>query len=223
MKNYLRMFARSGSNIDPNISKKVYANQPCFVTWNTDQPDAAGRVPCNGWSLVIFPVEMDPPDGKPVEFNCSWVPSSLIDIVVGSSPNMPSTATDQMYARGYFSNWHNLPVPEWPGNAAIGANVWSSDPSQDFPPFLPHHTRDAPFDYMLPDDYTERFTEHCVRFDFYKKQRALWADKQLYVQVLAPTDYTCSAFRCVITDSFFEEHVPRTVVVHRLDLTGLPP
>ena len=41
-----------------------------------------------------------------------------------------------------------------------------------------------------------------------KKHRALWADKQLYVQVLAPIDYTCSAFRCVITASLFEDHIP---------------
>ena len=64
MKIYLSMFARSGSNVDPNISKKVYANQPCFVTWTTDQLDTTGRVPCYGWSLVIFPVEMESPNGN---------------------------------------------------------------------------------------------------------------------------------------------------------------
>ena len=64
---YFRMFARQGSNLHSNVSMKVYANQPCFVTWTTDL-DGYGR------GLVIFPIEMSVPDGKPCEFRCSWVP-----------------------------------------------------------------------------------------------------------------------------------------------------
>ena len=63
-------------------------------------------------SLVIFLIEMEAPDGKPAEFDCGWVPSSLIDIVVRPSPEAPSTAIDQMYARGYYPNWHALPIPD---------------------------------------------------------------------------------------------------------------
>ena len=74
------MFARQGSNLDSNVSMKVYANQQCFVTWTTDLDGY-------GWSLVIFPIEMSVPDGKPAEFRCSWVPSSLIDIVVRAPPD----------------------------------------------------------------------------------------------------------------------------------------
>ena len=84
---YFRMFARSGSSMDPNISKNVFANQPCFVTWTTDQPIADGGIPCYGWSLVIFPVEPDVPDGYPAEFDCGWAPSYLVDIVARPSPN----------------------------------------------------------------------------------------------------------------------------------------
>ena len=70
---YFKMFARQGSQLDSNLSMKVFANQPAFVTWQTDMNS-------QGWSLVIFPVEMSVPDGKPAEFACSWVPRSLIDI-----------------------------------------------------------------------------------------------------------------------------------------------
>ena len=176
-----------------------------------------------GWSLVIFPVEMELPDGKPAEFDCSWVPSSRIDIVVRSSPEKLSSALDKMYARGYYPNWHNLKVPVWPGTSEVGAGIWSSDPSQDFPPYLPHHTYDGPYDFTVPKDYTEHFTEHCLRFNIYKQQRALMCDRQLYVRVVAPTDYTCAASKCVITDHLIEDHIPRTVVVHRHYLLGLPP
>ena len=88
---YFRMFARQGSNLDSNVSMKVYANQQCFVTWTTDLDGHA-------WSLVIFPIEMSVPDGKPIEFRCSWVPSSLIDIVVRTTPVQPSSARDKLYA-----------------------------------------------------------------------------------------------------------------------------
>ena len=127
-----------------------------------------------------------------------------------------------MYARGYYVDWHTLPVVEWPTNEQHPAGTWSSDPSQDMPPFLPHHTRDAPFDFMVTKDYTEHLTQWNVRFNYFKRQRALWKDKQLYVRVVAPTDYTCSSFSCVITDHLFEDHIPRTVIISRHYLTALP-
>jgi hypothetical protein len=118
---------------------------------------------------------------------------------------------------------HNLQVPVWPGTSDVGVGIWSSDPSHDFPPYLPHHTYDRPYDFTVPKDYTEHFTEHCLRFNIYKQQRALWSDSQLYVRVVAPTDYTCAAFKCVINDNLLEDHTPRTVVVHRHYLLCLPP
>ena len=33
----------------------------------------------------------------------------------------------------------------------------------------------------------------------------------------------CAAFKCVITDHLIEDHIPRTVFVHRHSLLGLPP
>ena len=128
-----------------------------------------------------------------------------------------------MYARGYYPNWHNLKVPVWPGTSDVGVCIWSSDPSQDFPPHLPHHTYDGPSDFTVPKDYAEHFTEHYLRYNIYKPQRARWSDRQLYVRVVAPTDYTCAAFQCVITDHLIEDHIPRTVFVHRHYLLGLPP
>ena len=93
-------------------------------------------------SLVIFQVEMELPDGKPAQFDCSWVPSSLIDIVARTNPDEPSSARDRMYAQGYFSGWHNLEVPAYPSNLESGAGFWSSDPLQDFQLFLLHFSYD---------------------------------------------------------------------------------
>ena len=80
-------------------------------------------------SLGPLTARMELPDGKSAEFDCSWVPSSLIDIVVRSNPDEPSSALDKMYARGYYPGWHSLDVPAWPGTSEIGAGIWSSDPS----------------------------------------------------------------------------------------------
>ena len=66
---------------------------------------------------------------------------------------------------------------------------------------------------MVPKDYTEHLTEWNVRLNFFKQQRALWTDKQLYVQVVAPTDSTCVYFRCVIIHNLFDDQITRAVVV----------
>ena len=87
--------------------------------------------------------------------------------------------------------------------------------------FLLHFSYDGPFDFIVPKDYKEHLTGFNLLFNIYKQQRALWPDKQLYVRVVAPTDYTCAAFECVITDHLLENHIPRTVVVHRHYLVGL--
>ena len=194
---------------------KVYANQPCFVTWTTDSDG-------NGWSLVIFPIEMSAPDGKPAEFRCSWVPTSLIDIVVRTSPDQPSSARDKVYAEGYYPNWHTLEVPDYPEDTRPNLCNYSHDPNQDFAFFLLHPDYDAPFDFIVPSDYIEHLTPTNIRFDIWVQQRAVWVDKQFYVQVKKPTDYICSSFECVLNDHLLERHIPRTVIVHRHYLKGLP-
>ena len=95
------------------------------MTWTTDQLVAGGGIPCYGWGLVIFLVEPDIPDGYPAEFDCGWAPSSLIDIVARPSPNVLETAQDLMYARGYYVDWHTLPVVEWPTDVQHPAGTWS--------------------------------------------------------------------------------------------------
>ena len=112
------MFARQGLNLDSNVSMKVYANQPCFVAWIIDSDG-------NGRNLVIFPIELSAPDGKPVEFRCSWVPTSLIYIVVRSSPDQPSSARGRMYAEGYYPNWHTLEVSAYPEDTLANFGSYS--------------------------------------------------------------------------------------------------
>ena len=212
---YFKMFARQGSQFDSNLSMKVFVNQPAFVTWQTD-------VDGQGWSLVIFHLETSVPDCKPVEFACSWLPSSLIDICFRTSPKQPSSARGKQYAQGYFPNWHSLDVPSYPNDLRHGVGLYSHQQDQDYHPFLPHISYSAPFDFKVPNDYVEHLTPQNCRFDIWSNQRAVWLDKQLYEQVLRPVDFTCTAFECVLNGNLLEYHIPRFVIVHRNYLKGLP-
>ena len=104
---YFKVFSREGIRLDTNICLKVFANQPAYVTCTTDDDGY-------GWSLCIFPSEMIVPDDKPAEFVCAWVPSSLIDICTRTEPTASISDRDCIYAQGYYSDWHKLPVTPYP-------------------------------------------------------------------------------------------------------------
>ena len=40
-------------------------------------------------------------------------------------------------------------------------------------------------------------------------------NKGLFVQVVNPADWTCSAFRCVFNDRLVEQNIARIVIIHR--------
>ena len=42
------------------------------------------------------------------------------------------------------------------------------------------------------------------------------------MQVLEPVHWTCTAFECILNDRILEDHIPRTAIVHRNYLQGLP-
>ena len=118
------MLQRGSGRLDINISLKVFANQPAYVTWTADMKGY-------GWSLCIFPIEMSVPDDKPADFICAWAPSSLIDICICTSPTLHMSDRDKIYAQGYYSGWHSLPITPYPDDLRRGVKLWSDDPSRD--------------------------------------------------------------------------------------------
>ena len=109
----------------------------------------------------------------------------------------------------------------YPEDLRHGEGLYSADRNQDYVHFLPHYSHSAPFGFKVPCDCSEHLTPYNCRFDYWHMQRAFWSHKQLFVQILRPVDWTCTAFECVLNDRILEDHIPRTAIVHRNNLQDL--